>query len=494
MINISKYIYDYLMEYNTPIIVPELGCFSIANKPPVMDGLGISPPVKTVEFDCEKTEDDHVFTLYIAKKEDMPIEQVVEEIKAFYNQNFIKELSPTKNVSFDHFGTFSLNESKNIVFKPDNEFFKEYYGLGYSYIHGNVPPQPATTIDETEQEPIIVPVAESIQEPEPVTEPEQESVPLFEPEPMKEPEPEPLKDPEPESVPSPAPDQPVFNIPSVEEKKEQPSSEDTLFNTSDNTRYRENTERKRPEPQKQEPAKKQEPPKPPKPAAKAASTPKKQKQLKSSSSNLWLLWLLIGAAGLALAGYFLYPIIDPVLFPKGTTIIVLGVEPEADAPATEPETDSASATEPEVDTPNAELAQTLDEATDKKNALNPAVSQPPATSTSPSNQESVSSETKPSTVSTVQESVSSESKPSTVASSQGKGRYVLIVGSFTTQSAAEIFCKKLQAEGITPEIIDAGDRRFRVSAASFDDLSEATKQAGQMKSKPHCEGVWVTRR
>ena len=443
MVNISKYIYDYLMEYNTPVIVPELGCFTVINKPSeIRDGV-IFPPVKTVELDSEKTEDDHVFTLFIAKKENKSIEQVVEEIKTFYNQNFKTKLTPTNSVSFEHFGTFSLDDAKNIIFKPDNDFFKDYYGLGYSYFHGNVPPQPAATL--AEPEPI----------PEPVPVPEPVFVPFPEPEPIKEPEP----------VPPPAPAQPVFDMPPAEEKKEKrPPSEDSLFNTSDGKTYRVTPEPKRPEPPKQEP------PRPPKPAAKAPSPPKKkQKQLKSSSSNLWLLWLLIAAVGLGVAFYFLYPILDPILFPKGTTITVLNAEPEEDY---------VSAAEPEEDTPNAELAQTLDDATDKKNALKPEVSQPQATSASPPNQTSVSSET----------------KPSTVVPSQGEGKYVLIIASFTTQAAAEKHVRKVQADGLTCEIIDAGNQRFRVSVASFDVLSEATRQANLMKSKPHCENVWVIRR
>ena len=192
---------------------------------------------------------------------------------------------------------------------------------------------------------------------------------------------------------------------------------------------------------------------------------KDKKLQKSSNSNQWLLWLLIVAAGLAVFGYFLYPIINTRFFPNKEKIIISNA-------------DSASTVNHETVTNNLEFSQTLDSVTNKKNALNPVISQPPAISTSSS---------KP-------ETISSEFKPSTVVSSQKKGKYVLIIGSFTSQAAAQNHVKKVLTDGLTCEIIDAGNSRFRVSVASYDDLEEANRQANEMKSKPHCENIWVIKR
>jgi hypothetical protein len=272
---------------------------------------------------------------------------------------------------------------------------------------------------------------------------------------------------EPISVPPPAPVQPEPVVPPVEEKKgSQSPSEETLFDTNNSNRFRENTERRRQEPKKQEP-----PVRPTTPKARTVTTYKKQqKQTKNNSSNLWVLWVLLVAGGLGVGGYFLYPMLSSMFVSQRTTISAIE---DADL-----ETSPVSADSTETDTPNIELAQTLDDATDKRNALNPESSR----------------QTPASTQQAAPQAVSSASKPETVAPSQGSGKYVLIVGSFTTYSAADRHGKKMLAKGINYEIIDAGDRRFRISVAGFDDKNEAIRQANQLKSKPYCENVWVARR
>ena len=87
-----------------------------------------------------------------------------------------------------------------------------------------------------------------------------------------------------------------------------------------------------------------------------------------------------------------------------------------------------------------------------------------------------------------------ETKPNPEAQPQsnvGDGKYVLIVASLNTRSEAERYGKKLQEEGFAYEIIDAGNRRYRVSIGSFDTLAEAQRQANQVRSK---HDVWVARR
>jgi len=127
IVDISKYIYDYLVEYNTSVVVPELGCFSIMHKPSeIKDGVVI-PPLKTVKFDSDKTEDDNVFTLYIAKKEDITHDQAIKEVKNFYNYFFLHKLAlDGKPVALEKFGTFSIDNG-NICFEPIPNFFKDNF-------------------------------------------------------------------------------------------------------------------------------------------------------------------------------------------------------------------------------------------------------------------------------------------------------------------------------------------------------------------------------
>jgi cytoskeletal protein RodZ len=147
-VDISKYIHSYLIEYNTSVIVPDLGCFSIAHVPSkIKDGV-VVPPTKTVTFDSEKSDDDKVFTLYIAKKEDITPEQASKEIKNFYRYFFINKLVKERRpIVFEKFGTFSIDISGNMHFEPIADFFKDTFGLGSAQIPTKpiaAPPAPVT--------------------------------------------------------------------------------------------------------------------------------------------------------------------------------------------------------------------------------------------------------------------------------------------------------------------------------------------------------------
>ena len=439
MMDISKYIYDYLMEGNTSVIVPDLGCFAIVNKPSVIQNNIVIPPAKTVKFDCEDSEDNHVFTRYIAEKENVTIEQAVQEVYRFYDHFFIQKLlNSGQPIVFENFGTFSLNDINDIQFEPVTDFLKDSYGLGQVHISGD-----ATIPPPFENIPVVP-------EPEPVV-------------PPLPPAPEPFVTVEPEPVQPPSePEQPV-------QETNTPSSqpEDSLFGAIGNTR--ENTERRRPAvempPEPPKPPKQSKPSKPPKPpkAPKPQKPPKPPRAKKTGNSNLWVLWVLLVAAVLCAAGYYFYPQINIEInkfITKGRSVAVIA-EPEA-KPENTGETDE--------DTPNAEVAQTLDEATDKKNALNPAGNQqteaarPPSTPSTPVTQSQ---------------------------GSVGSGNWALVAGAFRIQSNAEAFQKTLQAEGFTTEIIFTKNQLYWVSIGSFDTLAEAQRQANQVRSK---HDVWVARR
>ncbi|MDR1154337.1 MAG: SPOR domain-containing protein [Bacteroidales bacterium] len=423
--DITKYIYDYLMEYNTSVIVPDLGCFTIVNKPSeIKDGIVI-PPVKTVELDSENTRDDNVLTLYIAKKKNISVEQAAKEVRDFYQRFFIHKLLLERKITFDEFGIFLLNEY-GIVFIPDANFFKDNYGLGDAYIPGDAAQRPQPDLTAA------------------------------------------------------APYTPVTPRPTVSEPVQEPDakfeSEGSLFDAVDRTRLRENTERRRPAAEK-----------PVQTARPARTTPppkKRQEQIKTGHPNLKVLWIMLAAVALGVAGYFAYPIV----YPKVTSLFDSNMFASNDTAfnTTTPDNEEKPlyADETEADTLNSEVALTLDDATDKKNALNPAGTAAPSTSPSQSKPA-----TEPSAPKAAESVTFSQSQ-----SSVGSGAYVLIIGSFATYSAAEAYGKELQAAGIDSEIVDAGNQRYRISVASFDNKAEAIRQANQMKSKPYYEKVWVARR
>jgi len=371
-VDIIKHIYDYLMEHNTSVIVPELGCFSIVNKPSeIRDGV-VSPPVKTVEFDCNISDDDHVLTQYIAKKENTTNEQVVSEIQTFYNQFFINKLTYEKEISFEGFGTFSQPDFANMIFTPDANFFKDNYGLGQAQISGNLDPSDTTRFRVKEHQP----------------------------------------------------------------------------------KYRQ-------EPPPEKPGKPAKTPPPPK---------KKSEKTKTGSSSLWVLWVLLIAVALGVGGYFAYPYIqNKTRIPKISEIFDNLFQRTVTIVAVEPETESTDTDETDQNTSNTEVAQTLDDTTDKKNALKPDN----------------------------QQQTTSKPAPAVYTGNAGQGRYVLIIASLAPRSEAERFGRKLQADGINYEIIPAvveGVQRYRISVASFDDKAEAVRQANQMKSQKYCENVWVASR
>ena len=440
MIDISKYIYDYLLAGNVSVVVPDLGCFSIVDKPSVIQNNIVIPPVKTIEFDAENSEDDHFFTRYVAEKENITVEQAIQEIYKFYEHYFIQKLPNSKqSIVFENFGEFSLNYSGDMQFMPVADLFKDHYGLDQVSISGHAAAPPPI-----EAAPVI-PEPAAPQAPEPIVPPVQPSSELKEQEPKQEEAP--------------------------------PASGESLFGSGSSTRYRENTERRRPAvdvpPTQPAPAQPAQPTKssntsntskPSKPM-KPSTPPKQPKQpqaKKTCSSNLWVLWVLLIAAGLGVAGYYFYPNINKYLT-KGKSQVIIA-EPQA-----EPENTAVA----EENTPNSEVSQSLDEATDRKNALNPATHQQ-----TPSSSSSSSSTTAARSVTPTQ-------------GSAGRGQWVMIAGSFKVQSNAEKFMRTLQAEGLNPEIIATKNQLYWVAVASFDNLSEAQRQAREMNSKRE---VWIARR
>ena len=403
------------MEGNTSVIVPDLGCFTIVAKPSVIQNNIVIPPVKTVEFDGENSEDNHVFTGYLAKKENISMEQAVQEVSKFYEHFFTQKLAKFgQPIVFEKFGTFSLNDFRDIQFVPVADFFKDNYGLGQAHISTTPPSEPKPPVQETKPPP--------------------------------------------------------------------PKEDESLFAKGDTTRYRENTDRRRPaiETPPVQPPKQSKPPQPPpKPfkSPKPPKPPKPPRAKRTGNSNLWVLWVLLVAAGLGVAGYYFYPNIDNFIANKNSkgkpaTIIA---EPEV-----KPEDTGVT----DEDTTNSGVAQSLDEATDKRNALNPAGSQPTEVARTPT--------TPTTSTPTTSSTPSTPSRPVTQSqSSAGSGNWALVAGSFKVQANAESYQKTLQAEGYSTEIILAKNNLYWVSIGSFNTLAEAQRQANQVSAK---RDVWIGRK
>ena len=426
--DISKYICDYLVEYNTSVVIPQLGCFTIVNIPSeIRDGM-VTPPCKTVKLDSDMSNDDFVFTLYVARKEDISTEQAAEEIRNFYDQNFVEKLSVDQSITIERLGTFSLNESQKIVFEPDANLFKTNFGLDNAYFSFKAP-EPPTWNPVVTEPPISNPV---VPEPIHVSEP----IHIPEPEPIYIPEPEPIQTPEPE-------------IKTTMDTQTNP--EESLFDTNNNVRYRENTTRREQTFENQRP--------PVKTTQKPISKRPKQKE-KTKDSNLWLLWVLLIAVVLGVAGYFLY---QKFFSSSSKTSVVTIVDEET--PIINDEIDES--------TPNTDIAQTLDDATDKKNALKPE-----------NNQQKPSIQ---------------PSAPSSVSrGAVGRGTYGIIVASLGNREDAEDHGKNLNKKyGYNYEIIEAvvhGVKRYRVSVDSFDDWKDWRMYVDKWKNQPGCKDAWAVKK
>lgn len=72
---------------------------------------------------------------------------------------------------------------------------------------------------------------------------------------------------------------------------------------------------------------------------------------------------------------------------------------------------------------------------------------------------------------------------------QEESNYILVAGSFKSQENAKILMDKLIAEGYAPELIEASNGFFRVSAMSVSNLGQAT--AEKKKIEVDFPGTWI---
>jgi cell division protein FtsN len=172
--------------------------------------------------------------------------------------------------------------------------------------------------------------------------------------------------------------------------------------------------------------------------------------------------VLLIAGGIGVAAYLVYP---KIVGKNDVPQVAL-------APPVEPVATPADTLE------NQDAQGVVDDA-EKKNALNPEpdyVAEPETP--------------QPAVVQPVQQQQSSGGTKGSV----GRGPFVVIVGSFTTQSRAETYGAMVGRTGVNYEVIDFGNGRVRVAVASYDDLSTARKHVITLQTNPYCNEAWVLRR
>ena len=72
----------------------------------------------------------------------------------------------------------------------------------------------------------------------------------------------------------------------------------------------------------------------------------------------------------------------------------------------------------------------------------------------------------------------------------GDDRYFMIVGSFQNQNFAEIYAEKIQEMGYQPQIIEAANGFYRVSAKSYNNYQEGVNEIDQFRSSLTA-GAWL---
>ncbi|MDR0814715.1 MAG: hypothetical protein LBN37_03070, partial [Bacteroidales bacterium] len=295
--DINKYILDFLTE-NSSVTVPHLGRFNAVDKPSVVIGNVILPPVRSVAFDNEDDVDDGLLSAFIAKAENCSVESVKDALEEYYNE-ITKKLIYKKPVIIDNFGTLSLDDEGEIAFVPDTKLNiakSDAFGLKEINLQPTTPP--VVPITPVIPEPIVVPtpvetpvITQVVEIPEPVVTPPVEAPVIETPKPV------------------------VTEIPVEQPEKQEKKPVQTLETSSDslfsgNIKVRENTNRTRAEipppviqPRTQTQPQQRKPVPPP-----SRPKPKTQKSPSSGSEfPVWIIVLAILVVGAGIGGYFLYP-------------------------------------------------------------------------------------------------------------------------------------------------------------------------------------------
>ena len=132
MISIIEAISDLLFVRDT-VVVPGLGAFvkkpTSAKVNPVANYF--SAPSCDVEFDANLREDNDLVINYIAKENDISIEEAKKQLVLFVTDSFSR-LKQGKKVELEHIGILSYDWDNNLVFVQDKSvnYNADAFGLG----------------------------------------------------------------------------------------------------------------------------------------------------------------------------------------------------------------------------------------------------------------------------------------------------------------------------------------------------------------------------
>jgi cell division protein FtsN len=206
------------------------------------------------------------------------------------------------------------------------------------------------------------------------------------------------------------------------------------------------------------------------------------------SFPVWVVVVLLLVGALGAGAYYLYPKLS-VLYSKWQTV------------QTEPKPVISEQPVPEKTV----AQQSTDPATDPKNALNPQTDTNsegtetlPVTQQEPPQQEPLQQEQtqQEQTQQPVAQPVQSSPPPqqTTATKSIGNGRYVVVVGSFSSVRRAENYGKLVGSTGSNYEVINFGNGKVRVVVADYNSLEEARNNLSAIQATPYCQGAWILRR
>ena len=226
---LSKMVKELILDSDR-VVLPGLGCFVAEIVPSTFSDKGytINPPYRRLSFRSKPTEGDALAQLYAisnnidVKMADRIIRDFLQELKSV--------LHTKKTVVFPALGRLRATKENNLFFVADEylDIFPAGFGLEPVSLknHQETKEEVAaavkglasilTSVENVEPEPVVEPIPEPEQIPEP--EPEPIIEPISEPEQIPEPEPEPVVEPmpEPDPIPEPEPEPVVETIPAPE--------------------------------------------------------------------------------------------------------------------------------------------------------------------------------------------------------------------------------------------------------------------------------------
>ena len=226
---LSKMVKELILDSDR-VVLPGLGCFVAEIVPSTFSDKGytINPPYRRLSFRSKPTEGDALAQLYAisnnidVKMADRIIRDFLQELKSV--------LHTKKTVVFPALGRLRATKENNLFFVADEylDIFPAGFGLEPVSLknHQETKEEVAaavkglasilTSVENVEPEPVVEPIPEPEQIPEP--EPEPIIEPISEPELIPEPEPEPVVEPmpEPDPIPEPEPEPVIEPIPAPE--------------------------------------------------------------------------------------------------------------------------------------------------------------------------------------------------------------------------------------------------------------------------------------